>query len=126
MESDPDVELERIVYERDLQRTRWLIKAYYRTRIRKIEAHVQHYLHHQEYTSRLSAAELEYAKDFFTCIGRCAVCKPIAYMFCAQVPAIGVSTICGMLHLAWQLVCFRAEATNTALLDGLDLLLVVL
>jgi hypothetical protein len=72
MESDPDVELERILYERDLQRTRWLIKAYYRTRIRKLEQHVQHYLHHHEYTARLSTAELEYAKNFFTCIGRCA------------------------------------------------------
>jgi GINS complex protein len=71
MESDPDLELERIIYERDLQRTRWLIKAYYRMRIRKIEQHVQHYLHHQEYTSRLSAAELDYAKGYFTCIGRC-------------------------------------------------------
>ena len=72
MESDPDVEVERIIFERDLQRTRWLIKAYYRTRIRKIEQHVQHYLHHQAYTSRLSPAELEYAKGYFTCIGRCA------------------------------------------------------
>ena len=87
MESNPDVELERIVYERDLQRTRWLIKAYYRTRIRKIEAHVQHYLHHQEYTSRLSAAELEYAKDYFTCIGRCGrlrstgLCEAPAWMW---------------------------------------------
>ena len=72
IESDPDVELERMLYERDLQRTRWLIKAYYRARIRKIEQHVQYYLHHPEYTERLSPAELDYAKDFFTCIGRCA------------------------------------------------------
>ena len=73
IESDPDLELERIIYERDLQRTRWLIKAYYRTRIRKLEQHVQYYLHHQEYTNRLSQAEVEYAKEYFTCIGRCVV-----------------------------------------------------
>jgi hypothetical protein len=70
MESNPDVELERIIYERDLQRTQWLIKAYHRTRIHKIEQHVQYYLHHAEYTSRMSAAELEYAKAYFTAVGR--------------------------------------------------------
>jgi hypothetical protein len=70
MESNPDVELERIIYERDLQRTQWLIKVYHRTRIHKIEQHVQYYLHHAEYTSRMSAAELEYAKAYFTAVGR--------------------------------------------------------
>jgi hypothetical protein len=70
MERDTNVELERIIYERDLQRTRWLIKEYYRTRIHKLEKHVQFYLHHEEYTRRLSHAELEYAKEYFTSIGR--------------------------------------------------------
>lgn len=72
MESDPDVELERIIYERDVQRTRWLVRAYHRARVRKLEAHVQHYLHHAEYVERLSPAELDYAKTYFTSIGRCA------------------------------------------------------
>lgn len=66
------MELERILYERDLQRTRWLIKSYYRTRIKKIEAFVQYYLHHEEYTARLSPQELQYATAYFTSIGRYA------------------------------------------------------
>lgn len=70
MESNPSVELERIIYDRDLQRTRWLVKSYYRTRLKKIERHVQYYLHHADYTARLSENELQYAKDYFTSIGR--------------------------------------------------------
>lgn len=70
METNADLELERIIYEREMQRTKWLIKAYHRTRIQKIENHVQYYLHHAQYTARLSPAELEYAKSYFTLIGR--------------------------------------------------------
>lgn len=73
MESNPDVELERIIYDRDMLRTQWLIKAYHRARIQKIEQHVQYYLHHAEYTNRMSAAELEYAKAYFTAVGRSAL-----------------------------------------------------
>jgi hypothetical protein len=71
METNADLELERIIYERDLQRTRWLTKAYHRTRVQKIEKHAQFYLHHEHYTRRLSPAELEYAKGYFVTIGRC-------------------------------------------------------
>lgn len=70
METNADLELERIIYEREMQRTKWLIKAYHRTRIQKLEQHVQYYLHHEQYTARLSPAELEYAKRYFTLIGR--------------------------------------------------------
>lgn len=70
METNADLELERIIYEREMQRAKWLIKAYHRTRIQKIERHVQYYLHHAQYTARLSPAELEYAKSYFTLIGR--------------------------------------------------------
>lgn len=72
METNADLELERIIYEREMQRTKWLIKAYHRTRIQKLEQHVQYYLHHEQYTARLSPAELEYAKRYFTLIGRYA------------------------------------------------------
>jgi GINS complex protein len=84
---NPDLEMERIVYERDMQRTKWLIKAYHRARVRKIEQHVQHYLHVEDYTKRLSSAELEYAKDYFTAIGRCESCSHrMIAVWCAVPP----------------------------------------
>ena len=73
MKTNADLELERIIYERDIQRTHWLIKAYHRTRIQKLEKNAQYYLHHKEYTRRLSSAELEYVKNYFVSIGRCVL-----------------------------------------------------
>jgi hypothetical protein len=70
MKTNADLELERIIYERDIQRTHWLIKAYHRTRIQKLEKNAQYYLHHKEYTRRLSSAELDYVKNYFVSIGR--------------------------------------------------------
>jgi hypothetical protein len=72
MKTNADLELERIIYERDIQRTHWLIKAYHRTRIQKLEKNAQYYLHHMEYTRRLSSAELDYVKNYFVSIGRYA------------------------------------------------------
>lgn len=62
--SDP----RRPYYELELERMRWLLRAYLRTRLLKINTHAFTILLSPELKSRLTAAEVEYAEGYVTLV----------------------------------------------------------
>lgn len=50
------------MYSYELKRVRYLLQAYHRTRLQKIEKHILHILDKQDIMSRLSDKEKAYAK----------------------------------------------------------------
>ncbi|KAJ2724728.1 GINS complex subunit [Coemansia sp. Benny D115] len=48
----------------ELERVKYLVRSYLRTRLAKIEDHAKYYLQEPMYRERLSQAELDYAKGF--------------------------------------------------------------
>ena len=62
--SDP----RRPYYELELERMRWLLRAYLRTRLLKINTHAFTILLSPGLKSRLTAAEVEYAEGYVTLV----------------------------------------------------------
>ena len=52
------------IYHAELNRVRFMLRAYYRTRLFKIEQHVVHVVKEDDVFARLSAEEQEYAKNY--------------------------------------------------------------
>jgi GINS complex subunit 4 len=52
------------IYHAELNRVRFMLRAYYRTRLFKIEQHVVHVVKEEEVFARLSAREQEYATGY--------------------------------------------------------------
>ncbi|KAJ2168473.1 GINS complex subunit, partial [Coemansia sp. RSA 551] len=48
----------------DVDRVKYLVRSYLRTRLAKIEQHAMHYTRDDMYKERMSQNELEYAKGF--------------------------------------------------------------
>ncbi|KAK5990641.1 DNA replication complex GINS protein SLD5 [Cladobotryum mycophilum] len=58
---DPKTNFALIVIQTELERYKFLVRSYLRTRIAKIDKHTLHYLSSQELRQRLSSTELAYA-----------------------------------------------------------------
>ncbi|KOS16682.1 DNA replication complex GINS protein SLD5 [Escovopsis weberi] len=58
---DPKTNFALIIIQTELERYKFLVRSYLRTRIAKIDKHTLHYLSSQELRQRLSPAELAYA-----------------------------------------------------------------
>merc|ERR1711990_81543 len=52
------------VYQMEINRLKYMLSAYLRTRLFKIEKHVLHILKHPDLQSRLSLSEITYAKQY--------------------------------------------------------------
>ena len=52
------------IYHAELNRVRFMLRAYYRTRLFKIEQHVVHVVKEEEVFARLSPQEQEYATNY--------------------------------------------------------------
>ena len=52
------------IYHAELNRVRFMLRAYYRTRLFKIEKHVVHVVKEEEIFARLSTQEQEYATNY--------------------------------------------------------------
>lgn len=59
---NPQMELPRLMYSYELKRVRYLLQAYHRTRLSKIEKFILHILEKDEVLSRLSEKEQAYAQ----------------------------------------------------------------
>lgn len=64
-------DLARFMMSIEVRRVRFLIKAYYRTRLHKIGTYNVAILDSPHYIACLSEAELKYCKDVFNAEGRC-------------------------------------------------------
>lgn len=56
------MELPRLMYSYELKRVRYLLQAYHRTRLRKIEKFILHILEKEEVLQKLSEKEQTYAQ----------------------------------------------------------------
>ncbi|KAJ2855917.1 GINS complex subunit [Coemansia erecta] len=52
------------ILQMDVDRAKFLVRSYLRTRLDKIERHARHYLSEPKYRERLAQSELDYAKGF--------------------------------------------------------------
>ncbi|KAI9504493.1 GINS complex subunit [Coemansia spiralis] len=52
------------ILKMDVDRVKYLVRSYLRTRLSKIEQHARHYVNEPTYSERLSQNELDYAKGF--------------------------------------------------------------
>jgi len=59
---NPQMELPRLMYSYELKRVRYLLQAYHRTRLSKIEKFILHILEKEEVLNRLSEKEKTYAQ----------------------------------------------------------------
>lgn len=59
---NPKMELPRLMYSYELKRVRYLLQAYHRTRLSKIEKFILHILEKEEVLMRLSEKEKIYAQ----------------------------------------------------------------
>ena len=59
---NPQMELPRLMYSYELKRVRYLLQAYHRTRLSKIEKFILHILEKEEVLDRLSEKEKTYAQ----------------------------------------------------------------
>ena len=59
---NPQMELPRLMYSYELKRVRYLLQAYHRTRLSKIEKFILHILEREEVLNRLSEKEKTYAQ----------------------------------------------------------------
>ncbi|PSC76212.1 DNA replication complex GINS SLD5 [Micractinium conductrix] len=57
------------IYMSELSRVRYLLRAYLRTRLQKIERHVMHILDNADIAARLSDKESTFARDYFVLFG---------------------------------------------------------
>lgn len=57
-----EMELPRLMYSYELKRVRYLLQAYHRIRLQKIEKFILHILEKEEILSRLSEKEKAYAQ----------------------------------------------------------------
>ncbi|KAI7837340.1 hypothetical protein COHA_008855 [Chlorella ohadii] len=57
------------IYMSELARVRYLLRAYLRTRLQKIERHVMHVLDNADMAARLSDKESQFARDYFVLFG---------------------------------------------------------
>ena len=64
----PEHELERTLRLTALNRVKFLLRSYLRTRLQKIEAHVMHILRHDELAGRLSEKEVAFASSYTTAL----------------------------------------------------------
>jgi GINS complex protein len=63
-------ELARFIYALELKRVKYLLRSYFRTRLKKIQMHAAHILDEVELQMNLSDKELAFAKDFFMLQGK--------------------------------------------------------
>lgn len=59
---NPEMELPRLMYSYELKRVRYLLQAYHRTRLNKIEKFILHILEKEEVLQNLSEKEQTYAQ----------------------------------------------------------------
>lgn len=64
----PEHELERTLRLTALNRAKFVLRSYLRTRLQKIEAHVLHILRHSELAARLSEREYAFASSYTTAL----------------------------------------------------------
>lgn len=57
------------IYLSELSRVRYLLRAYLRVRLQKIERHVMHILDNSDVAARLSPKEVQFARDYFVLFG---------------------------------------------------------
>ena len=57
-----EMELPRLMYSYELKRVRYLLQAYHRTRLKKIEKFILHILEKEEVLQKLSQKEQAYAQ----------------------------------------------------------------
>lgn len=67
---DPKKELQTHIYTIDLNRARFLVRAYLRARLQKIERHMLKILSHQDLYRRLSKAELDHLDRYMATVQR--------------------------------------------------------
>ncbi|KAL3136803.1 hypothetical protein ABBQ38_005515 [Trebouxia sp. C0009 RCD-2024] len=65
-----EMELPRLMYSYELKRVRYLLQAYLRTRLKKIERFVLHILENEQVLQKLSEKEQTYAQEYFMLYGR--------------------------------------------------------
>ncbi|GFH08240.1 GINS complex, Sld5 component [Haematococcus lacustris] len=70
LEQDVEQETRRMVLSLENKRVRYLVKLYYRTRLRKIERFAACILDDENYSNRLSGHEVEYCQQYFVLVGK--------------------------------------------------------
>ncbi|KAL1923930.1 uncharacterized protein VTP21DRAFT_6965 [Calcarisporiella thermophila] len=68
MFEDPTRRFECVIYQTEMERIRWLIRSYLRTRLHKIERYATHILNDPESFSRLSDEEREYVEQYHSIV----------------------------------------------------------
>lgn len=101
------MELPRLMYSYELKRVRYLLQAYHRTRLRKIEKFILHILEQEEVLQKLSEKEQTYAQ---------AGSKSAMITHCqlAHHHIVAWPDTCAQAHVLLQMLCHSIQVPCTA------------